>query len=54
MTNATMNDVRELNEAELEFVSGGFGLWDAVTVAVGGLTTAAVKAWPEVLTDTGI
>jgi hypothetical protein len=60
MTNTTMNDTcelndaRELKEGELEFVSGGFGFWDAVGVAAGGLTMAAVSAYSAALKDTGI
>jgi len=48
------NDVREFKAAELELVSGGFGFWDAVGVAAGGLTMAAVSAYSAALKDTGI
>jgi len=60
MANRTMNDTcelndaRELKEGELEFVSGGFGFWDALGVAAGGLTMAAVSAYSAALKDTGI
>ena len=60
MTNTTMNDtcerddVRALQEAELEFVSGGFGFWDAVGVVAGGITRGAAQAYVAAITDTGI
>ena len=45
---------RALKEADLDLVSGGFGFWDAVGVAAGGIAMGAAKAYAAAITDTGI
>ena len=59
MNDTTMNntcelDARELRDAELDFVSGGFGFWDAVGVVAGGIARGAGQAYVAAVTDTGI